>query len=58
MDKVDFKKELKTFYNPSAKEVSFVEVPEMNFLLIEGKGAPEGQQYMNAIQRCILLPMP
>jgi hypothetical protein len=49
MDKVDLKKELKNLYNPSTKEVSFVEVPDMNFLVIDGEGAPEGQQYMDAI---------
>lgn len=32
MTKVDFKKELKNMYNPSAKEVSVVNVPKMNFL--------------------------
>ncbi len=50
MDKVDMKKELKNLYNPSAKEVSFVEVPDMNFLLIDGEGAPTSPQYAAAIQ--------
>ncbi len=40
MEKVDFKKELKQFYNPSAKEISIVDVPAMNFLIIDGEGAP------------------
>ncbi len=50
MDKVDFKKELKQLYNPSTKEVSFVEVPDMNFLLINGQGAPSSEEYMDAVQ--------
>ena len=50
MDKVNLKKELKQIYNPSAKEVSFVEIPDMNFLIIDGEGAPEGQQYMDAVK--------
>jgi Uncharacterized conserved protein len=50
MDKVDFKKELKQLYNPSAKEVSLVEVPDMNFLMIDGEGAPASQQYIDAVQ--------
>ncbi|MDR0373493.1 MAG: GyrI-like domain-containing protein [Nitrososphaerota archaeon] len=50
MDKIDFKKELKFLYNPSAKEVSIVDVPGMNFLLIEGEGAPSSQQYIDAVQ--------
>jgi hypothetical protein len=50
LEKVDFKKELKQLYNPSAKEVSFVEVPDMNFLLIDGEGAPSSKEYMDAVQ--------
>jgi hypothetical protein len=50
LDKIDFKKELKFLYNPSAKEVSIVDVPGMNFLLIEGEGAPSSQQYIDAVQ--------
>jgi hypothetical protein len=38
MKKVDFKKELKFLYGPSAKEVVEVEVPSMNFLMINGEG--------------------
>jgi hypothetical protein len=50
MDKVDLKKELKKLYNPSTKEVSIVDVPEMNFLMINGEGAPSSQQYKDAVQ--------
>jgi hypothetical protein len=50
MDKVDLKKELQNLYNPSSKEVSFVEVPDMNFLMIDGEGAPSSQQYTDAVQ--------
>ena len=50
MDKVDFKKELKQFYNPSAKEVTIIDVPDMNFLMIDGEGAPSSQQYADAVQ--------
>jgi hypothetical protein len=41
MEKIDFKKEWKHLYNSSAKEVMQVEVPEMNFLEIDGEGDPE-----------------
>lgn len=44
MDKIDFKKELKNLYNPSAKEVSIVDVPDMNFLMIDGQGDPSTSQ--------------
>jgi hypothetical protein len=50
MDKVDFKKELKQLYNPSAKEVTIIDVPDMNFLMINGEGAPASQQYADAVQ--------
>ncbi|KUK55970.1 MAG: Uncharacterized protein XD79_0356 [Atribacteria bacterium 34_128] len=39
MRKIDFKKELKHLYNPP-KEVVLVDVPEMNFLMIDGTGDP------------------
>jgi len=48
--KIDLKKELKQLYNPSAKEVSVVNVPAMNFLMIDGEGAPSSQQYMQSIE--------
>jgi hypothetical protein len=50
LDKIDLKKELKTLYNPPSKEVSFVDVPDLNFLLVDGQGAPSSQQYTDAVQ--------
>jgi hypothetical protein len=50
MDKIDLKKELKHLYNPSPKEVTAVDVPAMNFLMIEGEGEPASAQYMSAIE--------
>ena len=50
MQKVDFKKELKTLYQPSAKEISVVDVPAMNFLMIDGAGDPNGNPaYVDAV---------
>jgi hypothetical protein len=53
MSTVDLKKDLKHLYNPSAKEVSVVDVPPMNFLMIDGAGDPnvslEYQQAMEAL---------
>ncbi|WP_221774557.1 GyrI-like domain-containing protein [Pelagicoccus albus] len=40
MTKIDFKKEWKHLYRPSAKEVSVVDVPRMKFLKIDGLGDP------------------
>lgn len=50
-NKIDYKKELKNLYNPSAKEVSEVEVPAMNFLMIDGKGDPNtSEEFKEAIE--------
>ena len=38
--KVDLRKELRHLYNPSAKKVVEVEVPEMRFLMVDGEGDP------------------
>ena len=40
MEKVDLKKALKSFYNPSAKQCAIVDVPAMNFLMLDGAGDP------------------
>jgi hypothetical protein len=51
MEKVDVKKELKNLYNPSAKEISFVDVPAMNFVMIDGSGDPnKAKEYQEAIE--------
>ncbi|GAK54727.1 hypothetical protein U14_06015 [Candidatus Moduliflexus flocculans] len=51
MTKIDLKKELKHLYHPSAKQVSMVDVPPMNFLMIDGQGDPNtSQAYQNAIE--------
>ncbi len=44
MEKIDFKKELKHLYRSSAKKVDVVEVPEMNYLMIDGEGDPNSSQ--------------
>ncbi|MEK7354186.1 MAG: GyrI-like domain-containing protein [Chloroflexota bacterium] len=51
MQKVDLKKELKNLYNPSLKEVSLVDVPEMNFVMLDGSGDPNtAREYQDAIE--------
>jgi hypothetical protein len=40
MKKRDLRKELKHLYKPSARQVALVEVPTMNFLMIDGAGDP------------------
>jgi len=53
--KVDLKKELKQLYNPSAKEISVVDVPAMNFLMVDGEGATSSPQYMQSIEALFTL---
>jgi hypothetical protein len=51
VSKVDFKKEFKHLYQPSAKVFELVEVPPMNFLMIDGKGDPNtAQSYTDAVE--------
>jgi hypothetical protein len=51
MKKIDLKKELKRLYQPSAKEVVMVEVPAMNFLMIDGQGDPNtSPSYQAAVE--------
>lgn len=51
MGKIDFKKKLKHLYQPSAKEVARVEVPAMNYLMIDGEGDPNtSQAFKNAVE--------
>ena len=40
IQKIDHKKELKHLYNPGRKDFSVVDVPAMNFLMIDGQGNP------------------
>ena len=42
MIKIDFKKEFKHLYSPPKGKFSIVEVPAMNFLMVDGVGYPVG----------------
>jgi hypothetical protein len=51
MRKVDLKKELKSLYAASAKEVVAVEVPAFQFLMIDGEGDPnQSPEYSDAVE--------
>ena len=50
MAKIDLRKELKEFYNPTAKAVTVVDVPEMSFIMIDGQGAPGSEQFQQSIE--------
>jgi len=49
--KLDFKKEQPGLYNPSSKTIALVDVPEMKFFMIDGKGDPNtAQEFKDAIE--------
>ena len=51
MQKIDYKKQLKYLYRPSPKAVVIVDVPEMNFLMIDGQGDPNtSRQFSDALE--------
>jgi hypothetical protein len=50
MSKIDFKKTLKHLYNPPKKFI-VVDVPEMQFLMVDGEGDPnKAQEYQDALE--------
>ena len=56
MVKIDYKKELKNLYSSSAEKVEVVELPQMNFLMIDGEGDPNtSQSFQDAID--VLYPL-
>jgi hypothetical protein len=51
MTKTDFKKELKHLFRSSARQFEVVEVPPMQYLVIDGHGDPNtAQEYKDAVE--------
>lgn len=50
MEKIDFKKELAELYRPKKGNIAMIDVPEMNFLKIDGVGAPGSEAFTQAIE--------
>lgn len=48
-EKIDFKKRDKKYYIPPTKP-EVIDVPEMNFLMVDGAGDPNGAAFQNAIE--------
>lgn len=44
MQKIDFKKALKHLYLPSADKVAQVDIPPMNYLMVDGAGDPNAEK--------------
>ncbi|HEV8338783.1 MAG TPA: GyrI-like domain-containing protein [bacterium] len=56
MAKIDYKIRLKHLYKPSAKRSGIVDVPEMNFLMVDGTGNPiTTQAYKDAVEALFAL---
>jgi hypothetical protein len=50
-EKIDFKKTLKHLYKPKAKDFVLVDVPEMQFLMVDGHGDPNtSEEYQLALE--------
>lgn len=51
MEKIDYKKQLKHLYKPSAQKIEIVNVPRMNFLMVDGEGDPNtAKSFSDAIE--------
>src|SRR5688500_11773062 len=53
MAKIDYKKTLKDLYLPSSRKVVEVDVPSMNYLMVDGAGEPDpdtNPQYAQAVE--------
>jgi hypothetical protein len=48
MLKIDHRKTLKHLYSPSRTAPTLVEVPPMNFLMLDGRGKPSGREFQQA----------
>ena len=48
MYKIDHRKTLKHLYHPSPKAPALVDVPSMNFLMMDGRGKPSGASFQEA----------
>jgi hypothetical protein len=51
MSKFDIKKDLKHLYAPSSKDFAVIEIPPMNFLMVDGHGDPNiTPQYQRTVE--------
>lgn len=49
VEKLDYKREYKDLYLPKEKPV-LVNIPSMNFIMVDGKGEPKDQEYQEGIK--------
>lgn len=51
MDKIDFKKTMKELYQPASREFELVDVPDMQFVKVDGEGDPNtSPAYRKAVE--------
>lgn len=50
LQKLDYKKDLKHLYGPSARRVVEVVVPALDYLMIDGMGEPGSEPYAQAVE--------
>ncbi|MBY0428294.1 MAG: GyrI-like domain-containing protein [Alphaproteobacteria bacterium] len=51
MTKIDFRKELKSFYAPPRAQFTLIKIPALRYLMLDGKGNPNtSASYVNALQ--------
>ena len=56
MDKLDYTKDLKQLYQPSARAVVQVVVPRLNYLMLDGRGDPNtSPAYQHAVETLFAL---
>ncbi len=48
--KIDLRRELRYLYNPSASRPQTVKVPRFNFIMIDGRGDPNAEEFGEAVQ--------
>jgi len=56
MEKIDFKKNMKDLYGPSPKSVVWVDVPRLNYFMIDGTGDPNtSKEYSESVETLFAL---
>ena len=50
MEKRDHKKIWKEFYSASVQSPKIIEIPDRNYLCVEGSGRPDREEYQNAVK--------
>lgn len=48
MDKIDYKREMKELYSQSSKAISLIQVPQLNFIMIDGNADRSSEEFKAA----------